>query len=172
MEFEKIKDYPNYSVNRQGEVFSHTSNVILKPRAQKGGYLTVSLFRDKLRKRKTIHRLVAETFIPNPNNKPEVNHINGIKMDNRVENLEWVTKSENIKHTYRLGRVAYTKGKFGSKHNTAKKVNQFTKCNKIIRTWNSLIEIERAGVAKANVVCEVCKGVKKSAGGFKWEYAK
>ena len=67
------------------------------------GYYTVKLQIKNKRKGFRIHRLIAEAFIPNPNNKPEVNHINAIRDDNRIENLEWVTHAENMQHAWKLG---------------------------------------------------------------------
>ena len=72
---------------------------LLKPKRQRNGYLKVRIGSKEMR----VHRLVALAFIPNPMNKPDVNHIDGNKENNRVENLEWVTKSENMKHAYENG---------------------------------------------------------------------
>lgn len=71
------------------------------------GYSTIFLRIGDIRKLKKIHRLVAEAFIPNPENKPEVNHKDGVKANNHVDNLEWVTKSENELHAYRTGAKSY-----------------------------------------------------------------
>lgn len=106
-EYTKIKLFKDYYINIYGKVYSLRDNKLypqkLKPKVDKDGYLSVCLFKDKQRYYKRINRLVAETFIPNPENKPEVNHKNGIVNDNYVENLEWVTISENIKHAYDSG---------------------------------------------------------------------
>ena len=91
-----------YYATKEGNILSSRKfNVptIMKSFTDKGGYLRVTL----LGETRKVHRLVAIAFIPNPERKTQVNHINGIKTDNRVENLEWVTHSENMIHAYKTG---------------------------------------------------------------------
>ena len=98
-----IKDYEGiYEVSSLGNVRNIVDNRILKPGLTSKDYYNVILCKNKLHKGISIHRLVALNFIPNPTNKKQVNHINGVKTDNRVENLEWTTASENIKHSYEM----------------------------------------------------------------------
>lgn len=90
---------------------------ILKPQKHRNSYLSVTLYNaDRKSKQFNIHRLVAEAFVDNPHSKKEVNHINGIKTDNRAENLEWVTRSENAKHYISLGLF---KPKFGESNHSS-----------------------------------------------------
>jgi hypothetical protein len=100
-----IANFPNYSITSDGKVFSHNQNKYLIPCLFKkpDGYLGISLCHKGKTFQRSIHRLVALAYIPNPENKSQVNHINGIKSDNRVENLEWVTSHENSKHAFALG---------------------------------------------------------------------
>ena len=103
-----IKGYENYSVSTEGVVVNEKSNKILNLHISNRGYERVTLSKNNKTKKFSIHRLVADTFIPNTENKPQVNHINEIKTDNRVENLEWVTQSENTLHSIK-NRKEYNK---------------------------------------------------------------
>lgn len=98
-----IEGYPNYEVSNLGRVRNIKFDRVRKPMIDKDGYLYVVLSLNGKTTNNKIHRLVASAFIPNPENKREVNHINGIKTDNRVENLEWNTRSENIRHAHKTG---------------------------------------------------------------------
>ena len=102
-----IEGYPGYKVSTMGRVQNIRTGYILKTYDDGRGYLRVKLHRANLR----VHILVAKAFIPNPENKPEVNHKKGKKNDVRASQLEWVTPSENIKHAWDIGLMVRGGGK-------------------------------------------------------------
>lgn len=111
-EWRWIKGYEGlYMVSNMGRIFgtpkkTHCGHE-LNQKKSKAGYMSVSLCKNSVKKTCAVHRIVANAFIPNPGNKPEVNHKNGVRSDNSVANLEWATRSENERHAYReLGKKA------------------------------------------------------------------
>lgn len=112
-----VKDFEGvYSVSEDGKVWSHKANKFIKPFMKNNGYLFVKLFKqyDATAKKRVyayrhLHRVVAEAYLPNPNNLPCVNHIDGNKLNNSVENLEWCSRSQNMQHAVKTGLLKVEK---------------------------------------------------------------
>lgn len=102
-EWKTIPNYEDYSISNWGNVYSHKRKRILKPTNTTKGYIQVHLSKNGSVVNAPIHRLVAQNFIDNPDNKPQVNHIDGNKRNNRVDNLEWCINSENQQHALKIG---------------------------------------------------------------------
>lgn len=131
-----------YKINIDGEIYSCKSKRIIKSHLSKKGYLSIQLFKEGNQKCFRIHRLLATTFIPNPENKPQVNHINGIKTDNRLENLEWATAKENTIHSWSLGLSKSKEGHMKKMCNGNKKkcyIKDMT--TNIVECYNSLVDL-------------------------------
>ena len=113
IKFKQIKDFPNYYVSKCGKVYSKYSDKILRLSVSRGDYLKVMLYLNKERHMKSIHRLVAINFIPNPNNFPIVEHKDDNPSNNHVDNLEWSTQSNNIQNAFKRGLKKSPKANLG-----------------------------------------------------------
>ena len=171
--FKDIKDYEGlYQVSNLGQILSlnyrNTGKPgLMNPGKDKKGYLLVNLYKNRKRKSYKIHQLVAEHFIPNPDNLPEINHIDEDKTNNRVDNLEWKSHKDNCNHGTRNERIvkANTNGK------RSKPVLQLSLSGDLIREWPSTAECGRNGFNQRNIV-SCCNGKLKQYKGFRWEYKK
>lgn len=156
IESEFWKDVLNYDglyqISNLGNVksFHRIKTRILKTSCDTNGYKVVVLSLRGVNKTKTIHRLVAIHFLDNPENKPQVNHINGIKTDNHIENLEWNTASENLLHAHKIG---LKKGVFGEKNKRSKlKEHQIIEIRKNIKDGISQSEIaKKYNISKTSI---------------------
>lgn len=142
---------------------------VIKAKLKTRGYLQVKLSKDSKRAYISVHRIVAKAFIPNEQNKSEVNHIDGNKLNNHVSNLEWNTSSENQKHAFRMGLQKRTVGKESP---CAKAIIQLDKEGTIVKEWGGIKECCRETGFNSFGIIKCCKKEKKyrTAYGFKWEY--
>ncbi len=116
-----------------------------------------------------IHRLVAQAFIQNPDDLPEVNHINGIKTDNRMSNLEWSDKSDNILHADRTGLRNLRETNAGANHVRSKQIRCIDNDTIYSSAGEAARELGLTEAARKNIT-NVCKGRRKVAGGYRWEH--
>ena len=146
---------------------------ILTPTDNGNGYKIISLNKNRKRKNKYIHRLVAEAFIPNPDNLPEVNHIDNNKSNNVWTNLEWCTRSYNVKYSFDKGFHVAPKnmlGRKGKNHPISKSVKQYDLEGNFIKEYGSAhIASQETNVCYASIKKCRCKK-QKTAGGYIWTY--
>ena len=133
------------------------------------GYLRVGVYiGNKKHKAVYIHRLLAQSFIPNPENKIEVNHIDGNTKNNAISNLEWVTNRENVIHAFKNNLIKIPKGENNA---TAKRVLQIDiSTGEVIKKWGCLSYIKEQLNYNLSNISNACNGKIKTAYGFKWEY--
>ena len=134
------------------------------------GYRRVALWDNKKYKRVFVHRLVAQAFIPNPENKPQIDHIDGNPLNNKVDNLRWATAKENMNNPISIKRKSiaakgnHMTGRFGALHHNSKKV----KCVETGTVYGGIAEAGRQTGIKH--ISNVCCGARKTAGGYHWQY--
>ena len=175
-----IIGYENeYQINQFGEIRTLKDSPklkkynVLKPQINKrNGYVYQMLYKNGKEKLLRVHRLVAMAFLPNPNNLPQVNHKNGDKTENRVENLEWCSQEQNKIHEFKTGLEKKKKKKKAAVRKTNEK-----KSKRVVRTMgDEKIEYESATVAarKNNVgistICRYCNKKRMSKDGASWQY--
>lgn len=150
----------NYSVSENGIIRNDNTNKILSQRIQQG-YCHVGLTINGKAKSCRVHRLVAQAFIPNPENKPYVNHIDGIRSNNNVENLEWCTPKENTQHAVKTGLMLPTR---------ERAVIQFSLEGERLAEYVSLAEAARQTGSSVEKIILCCKMQRKTHNNFQWRY--
>lgn len=193
----KIKSLERYvGVNGRNQCMKHIKEKILGGCLNQYGYKIVTLHNENGQKKYLIHRLVAEAFIPNLDNKPDIDHINTVRTDNRAENLRWCTPKENVNNPITYERILKERQsekhrKVVSKANKGKvlteetkkkisesqkgigciSINKFSLDGKLITTYSSIDEAAKELGIFSGDICRCCKRTRKTCGGFKWGYA-
>lgn len=167
--FKDIDGYESlYQISNYGRVKSlwYGKERINKPTKESNGYLQVQLCKKGKQKKHLIHRLVAQAFINNPDNLPQVNHKNEIKTDNRVENLEWCS----VRYNMNYGTINQRRSEKQINGLQSKPVYQYSIDGQFIKEYPSIREIERQlGYASGNI-SQCCRGEQKTAYGYIWHY--
>lgn len=155
-----IPNFPNYLATKDGQIYSTFRNNYMKL-CNNNGYLYTILRKNKKRITIRVHRVIAQTFIPNPDNKPNVNHIDGNKLNNKVKNLEWCTQSENVIHAYKTNLI-------NSYKRSVCKLDIYTL--KVLDTFDSITDAAKNINKHIKTIDSVLSGRNRTAGGFCWRY--
>ena len=159
-----------YKVSNKGSIYEEPRGIIMEPYILNSGYAKVYL-RKPISEDRLVHRLVAEAFIPNEENKEQVNHIDGNKLNNSVDNLEWTTASENVNHNKVLGILDTHTARAELNKVQTKAVNQLDiETGKVIATYNTIREASKETGSQDGKITMVCQGKRKSHNGYSWEY--
>lgn len=162
--FTKIEEFPMYEINEAGEIKSKYTGRILKHMTDKDGYYSVNLRKENKSYKRSVHRLLAQIFIPNPKNKPQVNHLDLDKKNNDLTNLEWATAYENTNHAnYHRANKSRASGR--------KPVKQFTLDGVFIKEHLSIADASYSVKGHDGSISMCCKKVQSKAYGYYWEYA-
>lgn len=180
IEYNKVYGYSNYYISKYGilicyKTLKNNKNKInfMKYEKSKSGYYRVGLTKNKIQIKFLVHRIVAETYIINNDNYKCVNHKDGNKLNNNIENLEWCSYSKNMIHSVNIlkNNHSHLLGKTGYEHNCSKEVNQIDlNSNKIINTFGGIREAGRMLNISSGHISNVCNNKRKSCGGYGWSY--
>lgn len=168
-----VKSLDRYIINKNGDKQFFPEKYLTQ--GFNNGYLKVTLSKNNKQKTFRVHILVAKAFIPNPENKSEINHIDGNKSNNRIDNLEWNTRSENELHAYKNGlakpsdKQKQAVAKY-AKENYSKKVIQYSLNGIFIKEWNSMHDVWRELGIRPSYICRCCKGLRNQTYGYIWKY--
>lgn len=168
----KIKGFDNYSVSNSGLIRNDNRGTIKAQQTDKYGYKTASIYKDGKGHPQRVHRLVADAFLSNPDKKPQINHKDGDKTNNNVNNLEWVTCSENIGHAINKGLRHYVPsyGMKGKKNPNAGAKGKPVLVKETGEVFSSIIACSKALNIRNRGICDVLKGRQKSHHGYHFEY--
>lgn len=155
-----VKDYENYLIDTEGNVYNINTNKLLKGSIGEHGYKYYRLSKDGKKKMFYAHRLVAEAFLPNPNNFTIVNHIDGNKLNNNISNLRLLSLSENVQAAF------YTQ----KTNQSCKTVLQFDLNGRFVAEFPSIKEAARQLNLDSSTISKVCRGQNKTHGGFIFKY--
>lgn len=158
-----------YQVSNLGNIKNKKNGKKLKLEKTKKGYLRVQLSKNNIGKKFLVHRLVALTFFNNYNDNLQVNHKDGNKENNCINNLEFVTQEQNMRHAFDNNLIKRKKGK---ENNKSKKVNQYDLNGNFIKLWYCIHDIERELGLKNYNISACCKKKRKTCGGYIWKYEK
>lgn len=165
-----------YEISDHGNVkslnYNHTGKPkLLAPKVGRLGYVSVMLCKGGSNKNMSVHILVARAFIENPEAKTQVNHIDGDKQNNNVWNLEWVTPSENVQHSFKfLGKRSPNKGRFGGLHYAAVPVSQYRLDGCFVQQWDCISDAARSVGCNPSQIINNIKGRTKTCHGYMWRY--
>lgn len=166
----KIEGFDNYSISKNGEIRNDKSGRIKSERYNRYGYRIVDLYSQGERQTERVHRLVANAFIPNPQMKTQVNHLDGNKRNNHVNNLEWVTASENMKHAFDTGLSKPSRGMLGRKNPNGGRHGLPVKIIETGEVFSSITECSKAIDGSARHICDCLTGRQNTHRGYHFEY--